>query len=876
MDLVQVNDLFNRHNHSRMEWLSALAPESHKPFFALLPLIFQTNDPALPAYVENAPRGIRGYQPSEDLLSKTKKAHPSFSAVHHAFQSYPLEGIYLLNKSGTLNYPDNPKLVVWIVYKESDNEAQKSLLKDKLKEVMLWARKIGISLTGRLLNDSALKQGTISGDELDQFYSSGLIVAGATPLWWYLSPEQEQNYEQHASTVAEALPADIIALDFGPLTERTPSDVLANAIDASINCIEENLEGYVTLLFNQIIVEQYPTNIWLADEYKKQVYNNQESSFFCGRNVLKLNLIEQYLGGLESLSAQRSVYARTKERLSIPVSQPEHAWRRQNLIELIQTWQWPQSELEGVDSRTKAPIRDKLNEFSSTKKLVTSFSKAIAQFTQQYAADETKQFSGLQKAISNAYDAEPSIIPKLPLSLFPQSPETQLFITYSSTEQKWLLDDLNPETTQKDKKHKPLRSHKSLIFILSWAMINGALSKYTQVKLTANNGVIPTGEILDFVNYLHKSPLTNTESETADLIWLMFANMQDVPKEAYKPIDVKLPLHQRDPLNYSYHRRNMITGVEVIALQDDQTWHYFEHQATDAVNEVMSNLIRWQTKPNQHNLIDSWCPTVNFSDGIIKRLNALAKGVCSHYQHSKGNGTYIFEVGDRFARINWNEGNVETTLSARNSQLADTLSYPRSAYSETQIDPPVDRDGLYLYLLQNYKPNQLQVFIDSQKNHIDVYITDELGHLFKQSFKGLRENTLINNFNSFLREVVQRNDLGPLTFYHLKFSEQIWSKKHIKIDEGEGKKDYLPVKVTMREPAANTDCNINCGNQNFRGKANDPELFLQVYQLVTKLRNSNINYPLYINSISFVGDKPYGSYHYIKFKQRLEQILNRS
>jgi adenylate cyclase class 1 len=877
MELAQITDLFNRHNHSRIEWLSALAPENHKQFFDLLPLIFQTNDPALPAYIEGVPKGIRGYKPTDELISKTKKSYSSFASTHQAFVSYPLEGIYLLNEAGYLNYPEQPSFVLWVVYSEANAEAQQSLLKNKLKEVIVWAKKLGITITGRIFNDTALAQGLLTSEELDQFYCTGLIMAGATPLWWYLNPEQEQNYAEHATAVFNALPNDIIALDFGPLTNRMPTHLISQAIEAVSHCIEENLAGYLSLLFNAMLLEQFPKNLWLADEYKKQVYSDQRNSFLCDPNILRLKLIESYLGETQILSAQRSFYLMVNEHLSTPTSQPKYPWRRQNMTELVEFWLWDKTNITQLDKRANARIRARLSEFEQTKKQVTIFCKQLQQFIKQFAPDEINKFAALQKTVQETFDSAPNIISKLPESLAVDTPESQLYLGYDRNKQQWSIDDTAPEVASKNKSHRAIFAHESITFILAWSIHNGALSKYTQVRLTSNDGAISNNGALDLLNYLHKSALAGYEPTiNAGLTWIMFANMQDTPKEAYKQIDVKLSLYQRDPLNYSYHRRNLLTGIEVIAINNDQKWYYFNYQNSDAASEAMANLVRWQVDPSQNNQIESWCPTINFSDDIVKRLNTLAKNICTHYQHNNDNGAYIFEVGDRFARINWNEGTVEAVLSGRSNELADTLSYPRSSYCETKLDPAVDRDGLYFFLLQNYRANQLNVFIHSQPQHIDVYIADELGHLFKQTFKGLRENTLINNFQSFLSEVVQQNNLESLTFYNLRFSEQTWSKKIIKLDEDEGKKTYLPVKVKMREPTANSDCNINCGNQNFRGKANDPELFLQVYELVTKMRNSNINYPLYINSISFVGDKPYGSYYYIKFKQRLEQILNRS
>lgn len=873
MELEQVARLVNTHNRSRLERLWALAPQKQKTFFELLPLIFHTNDDALPAFVPNAPIGIRGYQPSDQLLAETKKYNPGFSQTQKAFTTYSLEGLYLLNENGELSYPKQPKFVLWLVYKDSNNQEQIDKIKQKMHELIAWAETLGIKLNARLLNEAAVVTHSVSSDDLDILYSSGLVLAGATPIWCYLSPEQLETYSDAVATVTDELPKDIFSLDFGPLSTRTASSVIDKAVEANLNCMHNNLSSYLELLFYVTLLEQGINSLWLADEHKRLIFSHQENSFLYDPNILKLRLITQHLNYELQLWAQRSLYLKCQERLSIPVSYPEHPWRRDSLTDLVKNWQWHNSEINAIDKRSNANMRARLDEFAFTKKLTGDFNQRISQFILESAPNETNKRKPLQQTYEDIFDTAPGVIPRLPESLIPDTAEAQLFLLFDSKQHAWLINDQNTDEKGATSA-KPLYASPSLIHTLAWAISNGALSKYTQVKLMANNGVISTDGIHSLISYLHKSPLGTTESTMSQLTWLMFANMHDTPKEAYKQQDAKLSLYQRDPLNYGYHRRNMVLDIEVLAYEKDQKWHYFKYEGNTAATETLSNLIRWQQHTDQSSFIDSWCPTINFSSSIIKRLNLLAQQVISHYQQSHENGKYMFEIADRNASVYWQDGIVEDRLAAPSQSLADELARPTSAYTKIQLDQLLDRDGLYSLLLQSYRDNRIQVFIDGQKTHVNLFIIDELGHLFKQTFHGLRENTLINNFNDFLTEVKQRNNLEQTRFYTLKNNDGIWSTLPITLETADPKKAYLPVKIKMREPTLSSDCNISCGQQQFRGKANDAQLFQQVYDLVNKLRNSNITYPLYISSISFVGEKPFSSYHYIVFKQRLEKILN--
>lgn len=873
MELEQVAKLVNAHNRSRIERLWALAPPKQQSFFELLPLIFHSNDQALPAHVANAPVGIRGYHPTEQFIANIKKSYPGFTHTHQAFINYPLEGLYLINQNGELHYPKQAQFDLWLVYKSSNSEQNVELLKQKLQEVLVWAKSLGISLNGRLLNETAVAEHSIASDELDIFYSSSLVLAGATPLWWYIRPEQTESYTVSAETVAAQLPNDIFTLDFGPLTERNPEQVLSNAVNANLTAMQANLPSYLEPIFQRVLVEKDLNTVWLADEHKRLVFDNQKNSFLFDPNLLKLNVISKHLSYDLQQWAQRSLYLMCHERLSIPVTLPKFPWRRENLSDLVKQWQWHHSEIIKLDKRPSAATRERLDEFAFTKKLSAELNSIIARFSQRHPEADANKLTLLQKTFEDIFDTAPGVIPRLPDSLIPDTAEPQLFLEYSSPRNEWLINDVDL-TNKTDEASKPLYASSSIIHTLAWAISNGALSKYTQVKLTANSGVITTEGIHNLISYIHKSPLGSSETATTDLTWIMFANMQDTPKEAYKQQDVKLSLYQRDPLNYGYHRRNMVLDIEVLAYQKGQKWHYFKFDGTEASNQALASLVRWQIQPSQSNYIDSWCPTINFSGSIINRLNELADKITQHYARSPENGKYIFEVADRNATIHWQSGIVEDSLAGQSQTISEALAQPTSAYTDVQLDQQLDRDGLFSLLLKSHRHNQVQVFLYTTKSHVDLYIVDELGHLFKQTFEGLRESTLVNNFNSFLSEVSERNGLEQLKFYKLQKEDVMWTTLPVNVDNSEASKAYLPVKVKMREPSASTDCNISCGNQQFRGKANDPALFHQVYELVTKLRKSNINYPLYISSISFVGDKPFGTYHYITFKQRLERILN--
>ncbi|MDT8370708.1 MAG: class I adenylate cyclase [Gammaproteobacteria bacterium] len=876
MDLIEVTKLFNAHNRSRIERLLELAPPAHQTFLQFLPLIFQSNDSALPCYVEGAPFGIVDYQPSNKLLALAKKNHPTLSYSKHAFRHYPIQGLYLINDVGALYYPDDPQFDLWLIYSSDNTEQQIQLLKTKLHDSISLAKSLGIKLNARLLNDTAIKEYKIESDDLDRFYSSGLILAGSIPLWWLLTPEQELDYQTYARQLISTPPVDAAILDFGPLEKHSASVLVDTAIKASLAALNYGLPCFLELFFQQTLLDHLSDNLWLSPRYKQAIYSKETNTFFCEPLILKYELVSEKISSEFIPYLQRSLYLLANERLSSKVTSPRFPWRRDNMADLVNQWQWNKQELAELDQRNQAQIRQRLDEFKLTKTLTQQFNSTLSGVIKSSAPDASKKFVLLQKAFQDLFDSPPDVIPCLPESLIPDVSEDILFIEFDPASRQWRINEIERTTLKKDQRFSPLYSSASLLLTVAWAIINGALSKYTRVKLLSTNSDVSTTTLYSLIEQLVKSPLVTMQSSDEHLIWLLFANTEITPKQAYKQQDIKLALRLRDPLNYGYHRRNMVLCLEVITRSKDNIWHYLHNDSVNAVGETLANFVRWHSPTSQQNYVECWCPTPSFASNISKRITTLCQHLSEHVQHAPENGIYILEVGDQLCRIQWQQQHVDATLYARRYDLDTILSLTRNEFYATHVDQNLDHEGLYQLLLKDQNRQQIRVFIDSQKSHIDVYILDELGHLDKQQFSSLKETTLLTNLNQFLSAVAATHHLSKPHFYKLHNIYGAWSLKALPLPSPDITDSYLPVQVKMEQVKTDSPCTIKCGPKQFSGKANDAALFDQVSQFMLSLRQSSSSFSLYITELTFEQITPITTTHdHLIFKQHLENLLNK-
>jgi adenylate cyclase class 1 len=441
MEILDVAKLFRAHNRTRLERLIELAPPQHQVFLQLLPLIFQSNDASLPCYVEGAPFGIVDYQPTETLLGLAKKHYAGLAYSKHAFREYPIQGLYLINDSGSIFYPEQPRFDLWLIYDSHNSDGQTQLLKSKLQAVIKHAKSIGIRLNARILNNAAVNEHKIDSDALDRFYSCGLVLAGCVPLWWLISPSDEQNYANHATTLLNSTPKELSLLDFGPLSHRSATKLVETAIQSSQNAMEKGLPEFLDLYFYQYVMAHFDDNIWLSSRYKQAVYAQETNTFLCDPLLLKFDVVSERLDATHQHQLRQSLYLNCKERLSLTVNNPRYVWRRENMSDFVNEWQWQKEDLVPLDQRHEATIRNRLTEFNLTKSTLDSFNAELAAFAQAQASDTRKLIVQLDKQFHDIFDSPPGVIPALPDAFVAENSEDTLYVEFDDGEALWFISE---------------------------------------------------------------------------------------------------------------------------------------------------------------------------------------------------------------------------------------------------------------------------------------------------------------------------------------------------------------------------------------------------------------------------------------------------
>lgn len=872
MDRVQAHRYFQAHNHERIHRLLQLAPPRHSLILELLPFLFHINARVLPGYVsDDTPAGLIDYRPDKTVMDRAKQLEKSFRYRRRALRRYPLRGLYLINPHGLLSYPKHPRFELWLLYSNLLNDDKQQLLKRKLEAICDWAQSAGLALKPRLLSVADLLRGSLSSWDRDQFYSSGLVLAGSQPYWWFTSPAEDQNYDDSVAALqSQRMLNQVSLLDFGAV-EAFAADSLFSVTADVLKDSLDNGNRLLTLHYLDACLQQ-PGAMAVSPLFKQHIYQQQTETAAADLNYLRLQRLEQDQASPELRDA---FYLQSHEKLSRPVRQALVPWRRSFVHKLAELWGWDEDKLAQLD-HSSGDIRIQRQAYD----LLGQQSKQVLQhlqtFQQEHALHADSIIAELKQKHRLRYQSALDQVPCLPLALRPDNNADPLYLSRFLDDSRWYLS------------HQPLSrpsrqalfEHDNLLQVLAFAAANRLLSRSNWLSVSDQLQQITTANIVELSQQLLRTPLADSDltsagdildkPETLNNVWL-FINLQQQPDDKLGRQGLQLSSKLNDPLNYSSYRQSLVLSVDGLVQTGYGLFYSFQFQGESAVLETLRYLLSWP--PAVHVAMDSWCPTPIFGQAISLRLNALLKQVFAHYQQHTEQGRLLINIAERPYELAWQQQQVSYNRRPLSQDIWQSLADNTSGFTPLLLDNYLDKDGLFNTLLAYQAADRISVFIYLEQQTIICYLLDEYGNLLRQQYQHLTESTLIAHLQLFLSEIKTHNQLSHLRFYRLSREQQQWQATPLAV--AHQTRGYLPVKVVMDSPALDANCTVTCGQQQFKGQADDPALFAPVHKLILGLRQRHQHsYPVYLNSLRFEDQSYHPTAFFMQQKQRLENLFN--
>jgi len=928
LELRAVKRRFLALNKDRLRRVQDSLQVRQRVFIQLLPLLFHINHPMLPGYLSNkTPCGISDYTPGKRCIQSARKLAKSFSYRRRAQRRYSIHGLFLMGSTGTIAYSKSSDFDIWICHRPGLSEADIAVLQDKADDIQSWAESLGLEVHFFLMDDISFRQQEhqqLSNENagssqhhllLDEFYRTGLLVAGRYPVWWLVPPEHEQDYDAYVDKLITnrfIKTNDIV--DFGGLSHLPIEEFFGATLWQLYKAVDSPYKSILKILLMEAYANQYPDIEMLAIRFKRAVHNADAQLDQLDPYVMMCNTVEEYLFSRKELErldlARRCFYFKVNEPMSKPDGGHAQSWRREAIRELVEIWGWSKAKLTLLDQRRQWKIKRVLEERHMLVDELTSSYRALSHFGREQSSDlaiNSADLNLLGRKLYVAFERKAGKVEMINPGVSKDLSEERLSLHRIDENQRgWAIYRGNV-LARDAAEHTPLKCTVCLLELLAWCHFNGLINRNpSTISIQPPDCSLSLWElrcVLDCLQQMFpngKTPESNMQS-LADQATIrqagLFINLAHDPMSKLTRNGMHLVSERIDPLSYGGQWENLATGFEMIAVSSWGEVLTFRYSGHAALLDCLCDYFAWLPVTSGKVPPPVQCFSFSSSRGAIiaRRLETLFNEISEFFYRNywRKHARYALRIGQNYYVLQCENDVPRHHELDSHAALLNYLGQPQAAFSPIQMDSQMlDDSPLGLVLEQNRK-GVLQMFYQVRGGRAQVYILDERGSLFHQRVAFHDRQTLLGQFQNFLDTMRYRlrnmnvphslQEDENFLYYRINRDNQ---DRHVlepvKVTSYAGKHRYMDVQVIgYLEDDQYGSFSIFCGNREFSALKFGNELFGKVAEHITRKRRSGGNYPIYITDIDvnptlLIKENPNGvqSIHFLNYKKRIESLLN--
>lgn len=924
-DFKAVKARFFALNRARLQRASEALRSRQREFIELLPLLFHINHPMLPGFVsKETPVGIPDYSPSKSVLAAARRNAQSFAFRRRAYRKFDIRGIYVMGSVGTIAYSDDSDIDVWICYDPALDATQVALLDNKARRVERWARELGVNATLFLVDPERFRQGdhgeltsescgsALHSLLLDEFYRTGLLLAGLYPLWWLVPPEEEPNYEAYASDVKRKRFVHAKEhIDFGSPHNISAEEFYGATLWLLYKGIDSPYKSLLKILLMEAYASEYPDIDLLSMSFKRQVYAGEDDPDAVDPYLMMLHKVEEHLERRGEFERQelvrRCLYFKANERLSSPAAQPRCAWRRALMEKLVGHWQWTIGNLVSLDSRNtwKLPrVRrehgELVNEFTQSYRFLSSFARTHAASIKLI---DPADLNLLGRKLYAAFERKAGKVDMVGRGIPAQLHESHVSMFQVRDEaglESWMVFSsiVKPEEVSL---HEPLKRAPSVVELLAWCHFNAIVSRNTVFAVHGDDTALTTRELHAILESMERLfprrqieslPMQHLAHSPHVLTLGSYLNVGLDPLANYTRRGQHLTSERTDALKYGGLSENLALSIDQVVLtswHEVMTYRYF---GVSGLLDCLADMMRWTPPSSGRQPPPLSASSYSSSRGkaIAARVEQLFADVIRTFYETRSGRASRYLIGvERHYYILWLTG--DTLNYQRLSDYDALLHYLGQAqhgFSPVVVDPQALENDMLTSLLEYNQPDTVQVFCEPGETVAKVWILDEKGSLFCDSSSEEDVDSLLAHYEQFLEAAHKRmsfaNAAAPsrVAFYRIeKLSD---GKRHIYQHTASGyirPSHHFDVQVIGRPASSTSPLRIFCDGEEFSSLQFGERIYEAVAYHVLTRRRSGENYPVYVSDVdappAASGDEAtLQTIDYLRYKQRIEEHLRRA
>lgn len=898
----------------------------------LLPLIFHLNHPSLPGYLDHAcPYGVSHYQPDDDELAAAQRLARTFRMRSTGRRRPDIQGLYVMGSPGTLGHSVASDLDVWLCHRPDLGEAGIRRLEAKAEAVSRWADSLGLELHVFVFAAGEFREGRqrveVNGENcgsaqhfllLDEFYRTGIHLAGCFPLWWLIPASEEADYDALVHQLIECrfIRADQY-LDFGPV----PAIPEAEFLGAGVWQLYKGIDSPWKSLLKLLLIECYARDreagpLCLA--FKARVYAGYTDADRLDPYVMLYERLADWLTRMQAPDrlelVRQSLYLKT----GVPLTRLERVdrrWQSSLLQEMVADWGWDARQVRRLDDRHRWRAGDvQVLRRQIVAELTHSyrFLSRLARTHAISAAIRPRDMGLLGRKLYAAFQRKAGKVEMINPNLAPSLAEENLSFHHQSTQNGngegvggWLLyrDLENPA----DAFWQPvIRRSGSLVDMLVWCHCNGLLTRMTRLNLRGGSSHLSLGGLRGMIEDLQTDlPVPEVAASREALLEdsrplriLLFVNVAVDPQATLTEKGLHKLSGRHDSLGFSGGRENLVQTLDQVMLN---SWHevsVHRYEVGDTLIQCLKNILAARVvAPAEPPVITVRCHDAGHASSIERRLQTLFQDVQQSFftgQRGPHPLRYVIEIERRYFVLQFHDGEPGFVALESRAALFEHLQKPQPMYMPVVLDRhAIEEDPALDLVCKASQPDNIQVFYQVRDRRARVWVVDEHGSLsyWEQGFTGRRH--LLAPVLRFLMNIAERRQLrrtlvdagGELD---VTCAELIQRRGQWVIERRPGVTDDLPMEgfelqaVGQQEGDSPVRFDLFCGAEEFSVLEYGDQLIPAVAHYVRSRRRSGETYPVYITDLNLPHDLDPQAYQqdlqtsqYLFYRIALERELNR-
>jgi len=915
-DITSIQQRFVGFNELRLQRIQSFLPLQQQPFLKLLPLLFHENNPALPGFISaDTPAGITLYTPNKETLSIAQALQDE-----GIYQSAPadkclIQGIYLMGSVSSLAFSKNSDIDIWLCHEPSLSAVEKHKLQEKTTAIEHWASQLDIEAHFFPIDSDAFlkdQKPPLSADSsgqtqhyllLEEFYRTAIHIAGRTPIWWLVPPEEEKNYTAYIHQLKSSeLIDEQTVIDFGSLENIPADEFISSTLWHLYKSLDAPYKSLLKLLLMQCYESEYPNPAWVSLELKKAIYQDQYSIDALDPYVLIYHKLEAYFQPFEQPEQlnfiRQCFYLKIMGDMEEQNNPKSNAYRQALLEELAEQYQWDEKIFARLTKNSTWTIKKASQENDLIIQQLKQYYLMVSRFAETNSLSSKHQdIQLIGRKLKSFLQKRPGKIDMITTRAAIHCKHNELTLIDSPTSLLHPQWNLYPHFVAQDNPYDiaPFKQGaRSLVELLTWLLMNGLYKKTLQLHIHSHQLFLSESSIDYTLSILREFLLTRNMNTSPSLLSfkqpnrtlnsLLIINLGDTSLIKYKNQQFS-PSDTVNLFSYGAKKESFVHTIDQVSIS---SWGEITSNRFMGLEGLFDCLIsRFNLQAHTVNLSFECDPSIQHT-GIKQAVEQLSSKINELFSipNIEISPRLIVSGETSFYLFQYTKAGLSYQCLEDLDSLIIELSTAQIHFSPSYFNISVLYNSPIPFLFSHSKKNSLQVFLQSTEDNIDLYIIDERGSLFYQRHENASFQHLLTSYSTFLEILYNKGILDislKIEYYELYASNQY--NFHIVpiITPNIFTWDYFNIRITGDIYDSNTDVTytLYCNDLEFTSSESKGDIFKTVADHIYDLRQNKERYPIHITEIDVpiqaLGVTHYAqlqSIHFLRYKQAMELRLN--